>query len=117
MDATPATATAPASSFWGDVGDFFSGALTTAENAYNKYLGFELYKAQAQAAAATGQSPLYQPTATTIPNTTGGAVYTPTTGTVIPTATATGGPFAGVSTQTMVLIAGAAMAALILLRK
>lgn len=109
MDATTSTAAAPTdTSIWGDVQGIFSGALTTAEDFYNKYLGFQLYKAQADAASTQAQAPTYTPQPQPV-------VYPQPTYTPQPVQTS--GPFAGVQGSTMVIIAGVALAALVLLRR
>tara|TARA_R110002074_G_scaffold67298_1_gene158509 strand:- start:4419 stop:4739 length:321 start_codon:yes stop_codon:yes gene_type:complete len=82
----------------GSVSDFWDTTTNAAESFYEKYIGFELAQITANAAVnqAQGQA--------------AAVAYSPSSN-------AAAGPFAGVSTETLVIIAGVGLVALVLLRK
>jgi len=80
-------------SIFDDIGDFWNKGLDAAEGAWDRWLDFDLKKTQVQAYQDVNSPPPIQ--------------YSPQ-----PTS-----PFAGVSPEIMVMIAGAGIIGLILLRK
>lgn len=88
--------------FFGKVGDVFNGIFDAVETTYNRWLDFEFMR-------AGGQANTPQPVSYATPQ--------PTVATTAGTYPAGSGPFYGVSTETMVMIAGAAIVALVLLRR
>jgi len=96
--------------FFGEIGDFFGGIFDTAENALTRLISLEeLRRTQELLAGQSNVPTAFQQVAPQPPGF--GA-----TGTA--TGTATGvGPFAGVPVEVMVMIVGAALVALVLLRR
>lgn len=91
--------------FFGQIGDIFNGVFDTTENVLTRILNIEELR-QLRGLAPANTPGLYDTIAPPPPS------YATGTG------TATGvGPFDGVSVEVMVMIVGAAMVALVLLRQ
>lgn len=92
--------------FFGEIGDFFGGIFDTAENAITRLISLEELRRTQQLLGGVNVPTPFQAV----------APLPPATGTG--TGTATGvGPFAGVPVEVMVMIVGATLVALVLLRR
>ena len=85
--------------FFGKIGDIFSGVFDTAERVYEKWLNLEMLN---RFGTQTTQPAGYAQPVATAAN---------------PTAQPATGPFYGVPVEVMVLVAGAALVGLVLLRR